>query len=383
MYFGQGFLFGEGLLARLILVLVVGISFYYWVYAVSRYKLPLPLRLLSILLIIWTLYGIPPIVMGSKAIVSVGRETFYYLKSIYISVLPVFAFYVFARERWLTEDILKKWFVVFFVVAIGDYYYGLQTSLNKMSELGHNVTEATNNAGYMMATLLCLAPLFYKKPGIQYVIIGACLLFTLGSLKRGAILCSVLSATAIILLSLKSNRDVLSPKRGNKKTVQIVFFTALLIIVGYYAVNSYLSSSDYFVYRLQETLEGNSSERDDIYSTILNHFLFNSDIISFLFGNGAYGTVEIFNTFAHNDWLEIAIDNGFFVLILYAVYWMSYINIIKKANKSSTCTIMLIVFVIIYFFRSFFSMSYSDITPFASCALGFSLANYQFKNRLE
>ena len=377
LYYGQGFLFGEGILARLLLVLVVGISFYYWIYAISNYKLPTPLKLLSVLIVIWTIYGIPPILFGSKAIVAVGRETFYYIKSIYISLLPIYAFYVFTKKNILTDDIIRKWFAIFLLIAIGEYYHNLQTRLQLLSELNGNITETTNNSGYTMVSLLCLVPLFFRKPLLQYIIIAVCLAFAVASFKRGAIACGALCTFYIIASTLFSNNNKI------KINWRIVALVIILFIVGFYFISSLISSSDFFLYRIEDTREGSSSGRDSIYFYFYNHFINESTFFTFLFGNGAYGTVELFESFAHNDWLEIAIDNGVLVLFLYFAYWFSYISIIKHADKLSIYKVMLVTFVLLYFTRSFISMSYNAVSPYAACALGFSLANYQYKEKVR
>lgn len=380
LYYGQGFLFGEGLLARLILVLFVGISFYYWMYAITKYKLPFPLKMLSILLVIWTLYGIPPILFGSKAAVSEGFETYHYLKTIYISMLPIYTFYVFSQKKILTDSILRGWFVAFIIVAIGNYYYGMQKALNLMVEKGVDASEATNNSGYFVATLLCLVPVFYNKKFLLYSVMGICLFFTISSFKRGAILSALLCCCIIVWYSLKSQKFEVRKKR---KTFRIWVLLFVFIVVGCFFVANILATSDYFSYRLEQTLEGSSSGRDDIYSSFLNYFMSENSFKTFLFGNGAYGTLEIFGCFAHNDWLEIAIDNGLFLLVLYAVYWVSLLVTLSRGDKQSYYTTIFASFVIIYFLRSFLSMSYSDVTPYASCAIGFSLANYQEKKKLK
>lgn len=378
LYYGQGFLFGEGLLARLILVLFVGISFYYWIYAIAKYKLPLPLRMLSVLLVIWTFYGIPPIIFGSKAAVLEGFETYHYLKTIYISMLPIYVFYVLSKKNLLTENILRGWFIIFIIIAIGNYYYGMQKALSIAIEKGADASEATNNSGYFVATLLCLVPVFYKKKALLYSVMGICLFFTLSSFKRGAIISALLCCCVIVRYSLKAKEGDVR-KKSNTFRIWILLF--LFIIVAYLFVVHFLATSDYFNYRLEQTLEGSSSGRDELYSLYLNHFMHESNFTAFLFGNGAYGSLENFGCFAHNDWLEIAIDNGLFFLVLYAAYWISLLVTLCRGDNKSYYTTIFTLFVIIYFLRSFLSMSYSDITPYASCAIGFSLANYQVKKK--
>ena len=103
----------------------------------------------------------------------------------------------------------------------------------------------------------------------------------------------------------------------------------------------------------------------------------------FLFGNGAYGTIQLYFNYAHNDWLEIAIDNGLIVLILYAAFWISLIAMLFKGKRGTTTTLMLGMFIIIYFIRTMISMSYNSISLYAACALGYALAYYEMKDGLK
>lgn len=382
VYYGQGYLsLSEGIIGKLLLVLIVLFSLYYWIYAIAKFKLPIPLNVLNIMLVIWTFYGIYPIMVGSSAIKSVDQPTYYYLKNIYISILPIYSFYVFTKKKMLTEYSVKIWYFAFLLVAIMGYIYNQQMILQALSEGGRDVSEITNNAGYTMATLLCLLPLFNKKPLVQYSLMAICLYFVLVGFKRGAIICAALCAIMIIIHSFKMSGG------RRKKTVstkwKIIVITIVLLAASVYAINMLIETSDYFNYRLESTLEGRSSERDNIYSFFYEHFTTESNPIIFLFGNGAYGTIELYRKFAHNDWLEIAIDNGLVFLLIYAIYWVSILSVLSRGEKKSPYTLMLATFVIIYLFRTFVSMSYSAITPYAALAFGMSLANFQCKKNYK
>jgi O-antigen ligase len=97
--------------------------------------------------------------------------------------------------------------------------------------------------------------------------------------------------------------------------------------------------------------------------------------MSFIFGNGANATLKIGMNYAHNDWLELAINNGVIGLILYVWYYIAlFIDYrkIKKVNRSYANVILMTI--VILFATSLFSMSYASVDIAMAIALGFILA---------
>ncbi len=375
LYFLQGSIYEVGsLLGRILLVAVIGISLYYWVYAMTKMQLPKPLRILSFILVIWTLYGVYPILFGMGR-VAFDIAPFYVLKGQYMSMLPIFTFYVFVKKGWLTEKMVQKWTIVFILVAIASYYSNQARLLQEALGRGSRREEFTNNAGYVVVSVMCLIPLFWRKPLGQYIMLGICMLYVFLGMKRGAILAGVVCSFWIIIQSFKSNKK--SVGKASRKQVTRLVLTIVLIAGAVYAIQGFMTSSDYFNERLERTLSGDSSGRDAIYEGFYKHIIHETSPIKLLFGNGAFGTLQIGSNFAHNDWLEIAIDNGLVMVLIYAVYWISLFVMMFKSNRSAPTTLMLGSFIIIYFIKSFISMSYSDITPYAACAYGYALANYE------
>lgn len=376
VYSLQGSLYSSGgLLSRLLLAVLVAVSFFFYCYANIKFKLPTAMRILSVLVLAWSFYGVSPIITGTGT-TAFPVLSYSYLRAIYISILPIFSFYVFFRKRLLNETDIKRWFFVFLVTAIVNYYrYQSEALLNSSDE------EITNNVGYAFLSLLPLLPLFGKKPVIQYGLLAICFYFILVGFKRGAILAGILCTIWMISRTL---RDVqLGGRKHSLHRLALVLLVLISISLGVLFVRDLLVSSDYFVYRLESTLEGSSSNRDLLYSFFFNHFIHETNPIKFLFGNGAYGTIQLYFNYAHNDWLEIAIDNGLVFLVLYAAYWISLISMLLKGKRGSVATLMLGMFIIIYFIRTTISMSYNSISLYAACAFGYSLANYENKRSKE
>lgn len=370
-YYLQGILYAKGsIVSQLVLVVLLLASLYYWLYSILHYKLPMPLRILSIMLLIWTIYGAIPIMFGVGSLMR-SVPPFSFLKGIYLSLLPVFPFFVFVRKGWLDEQLIKKWFFAFLVVAIANFYEKRNELMMMAIEGGDTREEFTNNEGYVLLSLLPLLPLFEKKPFLQYILLFICMLYVLIGFKRGAILAGAICSIWMIIQSF-ANKD---SKHSSKGRTFTRFVLTIAIVSGtIIAVRYLLSTSDFFNYRLNVTLEGGSSGRDSLYSLFWNTFVTETNVFRLLFGRGAYGTLEITSNYAHNDWLEIAIDNGLLFIFLYIAYWISLFSLYRNSKKGLPETMMLGMFIIINFLKTFFSMSYLDLTPYATCAFGYALA---------
>ena len=126
--------------------------------------------------------------------------------------------------------------------------------------------------------------------------------------------------------------------------------------------------------RIQDTLDGNSSGRDRIYTYFWNYFVYESNVLNFLFGRGANGTLELLNQYAHNDWLELAVNQGLLGVVFYFIYWKYFYKTWKHTTNIDAKVILAMV-VLINFPKSMFSMSYYDMTYVSTSVLGYALAN--------
>lgn len=124
VYYLQGILYTSGsIISQGVLALILVISFYYICYAYFYYKLSCYFNVLSLLLIIFTIYGVILLIEGRVFVlnfydVASNKD---YLKAIYMSLFPVYPFYVFTRKGMITEKKLQFWAILFF----GKFYNGL------------------------------------------------------------------------------------------------------------------------------------------------------------------------------------------------------------------------------------------------------------------
>lgn len=290
-----------------------------------------------------------------------------YLKVLFASLGPIFPFYVYTKQGILTEQRITIWFIIFIIVAIGDYYTIMQRSI-----LATDREEITNNASYSFVGLIPFIFIFRNKRIWQILLLAVLFFFIVNAMKRGAILIGALLLLWYIYISLKS-----APRR---KKFGIILLTSVLLFVGYSYVLDFYENSNYFQRRVEQTMTGGTSGRDHIYSTLWESYCNTDNIIQLLFGKGAFYTECIVGLKAHNDWLELLTDCGFMGVLLYLIYWIAFAVEWHKNKSNQLIYAMLGSCLLFSFSRTFFSMSYTDM-PFYTCMImGYCFA-YPYTHR--
>ena len=367
IYSVQSFVFGgKGTsFSSIIIFSLIGVSAYHFVYALFNYKMPGYMKGLVVLVFMFTLYGIILIISGKTIMFMRTRsvvKNYNYIKNIYISLLPIFSFYVFARKGKLTKDVILKWTLLFFIVAILQFF---QNQRDLLMMAGEDTEEITNNYGYIFLSIIPLFAFWEHKRIVQYIGLGLSMAFIILGMKRGAI---VIGALSIMWFMFQSMRNA-----SRKQKIWVFILSVILIVVGFYMVSDMLQNSEYFNQRLEDTIEGNSSGRDRLYGVFWQHFTQESNPWLFLFGNGANATLTISSNYAHNDWLEIAINQGLLGLVIYVVYWIKFYKTWKNSKFDSQIHLALGLILFIFFMKTLFSMSYNDMPIYATLCLGYCM----------
>ena len=327
-------------------------------------------RGLNVLLLVFTIYGLFLIIMGTELYITEGASkkvrNFVYLKEIYTSLLPIYSFFLFAKRGKLTEKSLKKWFYVFIIVGILQYVRSQREAVLLAMMQMWEPDGITNNSGYLFVSLIPGLMLLRQKSIIQYLGIALCMFLILASMKRGAIIVGVLSIILFFSYQLRY-----SPHRNK---FGIAFLIILVSITSYFAVMHMLETNDYFSSRIQDTLEGNSSHRDELYSSLFRTYISDTSLFQTLLGRGAWGTLTVSFNFAHNDWLEILTNQGVLGIFVFMYYWICFLKNSQEVNLPSESRICLSMILLIYFMKTIFSMSYSDMSIFSTSVLALSLA---------
>ncbi len=369
LYNLQGIIYPTGsIVSQVTLAIYILISIYYFLYINYKYKLPLFINVLSVMILVMTLYGIFYMLFSPQYRFSDGNPVpkVEYFKSLYYSVLPIYAMYYFARKGILTEERIRRLSIVFIVISIFAYYHYYNSTYAMFASLGEEKEIFTNNTGYHFLKIMPLLFFWKKNISIQTFLLMIILLFIMMGMKRGAILISIICVFYLYYKSYSS----LSVRQRN---LLIISFIVLISFVSYYVVNELLESS-YFNSRVEATMSGDSSGRDEMYAKLWNHIIYEDNIIYLLFGNGAVATVNLAGNYAHNDWLEIAINQGLFGVVLYILYFVALYTAIKRTKiMCRDCGNALTMVSIILFLTTVFSMSLTAIPLPMSVALGYAL----------
>lgn len=373
VYFLQGTVFSHygGGMAQMILVLLLLFSIYCFLYVNINYNVNSYLKALNLLILMFTVYGVLRILFPGFIIKSNLMEVipFYYLKNIYISILPIYVYFLFAKMGILEQKHLQLYLYIFLILVTFSYIENyMNASKSTESE------EVTNNMGIRFMTLIPMLFFLEKRRLLQYAALVYILTFVVMGMKRGAILLGAILAIYFLYHSLKE------ASQREKLYLFLLSFVASILI--FLVVQDLMANSAYFQRRVEQTLEGNASGRDSIYSMLWYSFLENGSLFHCLFGFGADATIQFAGNYAHNDWLELLINNGLLGVCLYAWYWRTFYNMEKKIEdvqiKNASVAYFIALFVL-----TFYSMSYASMNIFTTMGVGYCVAKADYKSELK
>lgn len=366
LYYLQSSLNISGLISQVLLGIVLLLSALYF-FRVHSKGVSKQLKWIDILMMFFIIYGIVGVISG-YVIKAGGMTNVGYIKCILISFLPIYSFYYFTKKGEINSSRLFIWTIVLMVVYILSFINHRIEELNDpMMSVLNDVERGTNNAGYLVVSLVPFMIYLEKKTLIQHISLALIVLFVISSMKRGAIVVGAIMMIIFILSSIK--------QRNPWHIALVLIMLVVVIFVGIRYVDYLLTTSDFFNSRLQMTLEGNTSSRDDIYSYFFHYFLNQTSIVSFLIGSGANATAQIYGGFAHNDWLEIAIDQGILGLFIYLTYWVSLYRSWRTTSFDKSVYLSFGLTLVYLLFKTFVSMSFLMIPLSCSILLGYGLAN--------
>ena len=358
--FVQSSYWNSSVLSLVCFVPMTFMNLYYLFQIILKYHPRYAMKLLILFFLVLCGYGVELWIMND----AVGQDPKSFLFMLFNSLGPIFAFYAFSMKVQLTKKTLRVCACVFLVLAIIGYLTYEQKALQLL--VMNKYDEITNNTAYSFVALFPFLFLFYDNRLIQYALIICIMIFVISGMKRGAILISSVLLLWFIFRSMKN---------ASRGQIFLMLFSALVVaIIGIKYVEYLYSTSDYFQYRINQTLEGESSGRNSLYSVYWNHFLNNDNFLQVLFGEGAYHTENILNLKAHNDWLELLIDCGILGVLLYFIYWYQFLKQWISSNWNPLLFSIMGACFCFTFFRTLFSMSFSDM-PFSLCMImGYTFA---------
>lgn len=371
LYYLQGVLYANAsLFAKFLLVAIISMSIYRLFFVFSKGMNPY-LKALFMLLVLYIVYGILHL-FGDAAIMqaetgSYAVTKFYYLKDSLLSILPIFSYYFYCKENAINENNINKYVLCFLGVAILNFF-SYSRMLFEQSLLNFDsALEIVNNMGYRFVPLIPLV-YFLKKYRMLYIFI--CFVFIILGLKRGAIVVGSLFVLLYFYRSIFSH--AVKGKSSNFSKISAI----LLLGAALFFVNYYMQQNEVLFKRLNSTLEGDYSGRED-YVVIANDYLLNKiDFIKLLVGGGANTSIRVIGNYAHNDWYEIAMNNGLLGLLLYVnfliVGFKTWRRIRKNGNSESANSFE--KYLLSFFMMSFFSMAITGMGPIYGLGVGYCLS---------
>lgn len=374
MYSFQGILYSQGIINQilqflmLVWCLVVSLK-----YLINWTHLPKLLKVTNLLLYMYLAYGLVYMLCSQPVSFADGGSppAYYYLQHTLNSLLPIFLFYCYAKNGYITEQRLRVYFVLFVVVAICTFQHLHQ------EQVGADVygrTEFTNNVGYTFLALMPMLFLFNRKPFVQYVFASILLLFIVMGMKRGAIVIGTLCFLHFFYQNWTNTSKV-------SARLLIILLTLLFIGVACYYVSIMLEHSSLFLQRLEATQNMDSSGRDALVSVIWEKYWSNIGIDSLLLGNGANSTIAFAGNYAHQDWLETLCNNGIvgvgILLSFYITFLRSALSKKFKGRKYLKSAFQMLFLICIM--KTIFSMSIQEMELSITMMIGF-LSYNEFKN---
>ena len=184
-------------------------------------------------------------------------------------------------------------------------------------------------------------------------------------MKRGAILIGLLS---IIIYFIYLFLERKSSKIG------VLAVIAIFVFGAYYVSEQMLQKSTLFRERLYATMEGETSGRDNIYDFLWFYYLYRTTTEEKIIGMGANSTLDVYGQKAHNDWLEMVINQGLVGVSIYLLYWLAFLGLCMKKDIPVDVKYALRMLFVINLMKTFFSMSYSDYLLYNNIVFGLCVA---------
>jgi O-antigen ligase len=114
---------------------------------------------------------------------------------------------------------------------------------------------------------------------------------------------------------------------------------------------------------MEQLVEGNVSGRDRIYANIFNGWLESDSIMNLFFGYGFAGSRPLsgFDSYAHNDWLELLSNFGLLGVTIYFVLFYSIFKTIRNSSWGNDKKIIFLTIMGMWFATTLFSMGYTSM----------------------
>ena len=357
MYYLQDIIYPQGLINQILQLIMIALGLFSFFQCILNRSNPELIRSTILLILMYIVYGSIIIMFGDNIDKTVDST---YLKASFNSLLPILFFYQQAKKQHLNAIRIKVYFFFFSSFTIMHFM-----QVDKVAMLMLDIEENTNNVAYMILSLLPFAFLFNEKPLLQYIILSILVFYILLGMKRGAILIGIIVVLLFIYSSIKE-------QSLGKKFLVILFSVILVGVLANY-IGQMMNTNEYFANIIQNTLDGESSGRDKIFSSIWSAIKRDTNILKLILGHGANSTINYAGNFAHNDWLETLCNNGVLGLSLLLYFFISFARTLfcSRRRLSEPLFYCFVSLFIISFLKTIFSMSIQSFDMCQGLLIGF------------
>ena len=351
-------------------------AIYYAFVLIARYKVPIYFKFLFPFVLVLSLYGIGLIFVGENVYWMATAqyvEKYYYLLWLLTSMMSSVPIYVFASRGWIDDREMKFVFFILLISCIYAYYGSLHFQLQQAAMTGSTRKDFTITCVYSFLSILPLIVLFKKRIFLQFTLMCVVFVYCVLGAKRGP---AILAGISSVFIIFSMFRQSLAWKKI------IILIIAIGCFWGIYELISFkMESNSYFSLRVEQTLQGETSGREEYARNVLDYFLHKASNKDFLLGIGAQGTLSVNSSYAHNDWIGILLEQGILGGLLYLLYWIGFVISWLKSWYKSECFLVLGLLILIGFGKTLISMYYLPITAemitssgFFAITLGYYLA---------
>ena len=369
----QGFLNIRGTISQNLFVTLVALSILITIYVVFTVKLSKYAKGLLGMLVLVTLYG-GYSMFTRKYVVTLNYiqfSSFAYLQMFFRSILPFFVFYLITLKCQLSNNTILRCFFYFFVTySLGFYELVFHNTWHAGELYG------TFNIGYRIIGLIPMLYLLNLGKNTKLIVLVVLMALVFISSKRGAIL------TGVVLFFIYIRYTFKSLVFSTSKLVGTLFLFIILMAILYNFAYDMFFQSEGMQSKFYKTLEGDSNGRDDLYYLFFNYILKMNSPSALLFGNGADSTLEIYGHYAHNDWLEIGMNQGLLGIAIYVIYWICFYKEWRSNNAKTNFDACIFSIMVAYFLVSLFSMSINDMPHCVTFSLALAITSkYKMKRK--
>ena len=308
---------------------LLGFLWFIWIFICSYYaflicteKNKFISKQFSVVLISFWMINAISFLYAPKLVQSLLVEvpTLVLFKSITLTLFSFFPLYYFASHGYINNGNIKGFVFLLFVFSFLNFLSGSFLESKESLEDNNVVNEA-----YLFVQLIPLVMLVFKGRQLYALMVLAAII-VIGGAKRGAILCMAVNLLVFFIYLLKEESF------AKKHRGVFLLVISIMVLIGFY----FILGNEFLQDRLLNT--GSDSDRSgeirtERYLMLWTVYFNNSSIEELVFGYGFAQTVTLGEGLAHQDWIELLIDNGFLGLLLYILLILICIKNLFNRNN--------------------------------------------------